>query len=857
MKAIELRTEFLLNPLGIDRKNPMLNWICEGGIKQTAYQIVARNESYEILWDTGKILSSTMRLKYTGTPLNSRDRIRWQVQLWDENDIPGNNSDEAFFEMGLLQCDDWIANWITGAYKPRKKRRYPVDCFYKEFDAKDVAKARLYTTACGVYEGRLNGSRIGDFILAPGITDYRKRIQYQTYDVTSLVQEGINKLEYELADGWYRGSVGAWGLRNQYGKQTKLLIQLELAMLDGSTSVITSDRDWMWCNDGPIRIADNKDGEVVDANMSPQYIRNAKLAKCRVLPTASNNISIKEHEVFKPHVLTTPGGKTVLDFGQNIAGYISFSVNATQGQNIVLLFGEMLDDVGEFSQKNIQCTGNPLVGKDKITPLQRVDYCCKDGENSYKSKFCIFGFRYVLIETNVVFNPEDFSAIAVYSDMKETVSFDCSNDLLKKYLDCTIWSAKGNSCDIPTDCPTRERHGWAGDAQIFSGTAGYIFEYLPFAKKYLRDLYDWQRRNGKLPQIAPVGGRDFYMAPLDGSVGWSDAGIIIPYRMWKLYGDEQILIDNYDSMRRYAQFMQKRCGKRQLLSYPLKLRGSDKKYAVNKGQAYGEWTEPADVHPTTWKDIIFAHPEESTAYTCVVMEMMNEMALALGETENAMEFARYADGTRNAYNALMRTEKYSLDTDRQARLVRPLFFGLLDDEQKSYAEDRLLKALDNYRWRVGTGFLSTPLILFVLADINIEAAYRLLENEEMPGWLFMPKNGATTVWESWEGTKAKGGISSLNHYAKGAVFEWVFRSMCGIHVSGENHFEIAPKPGGSFKYAKLKYRSIYGEVSCGWERFSGKVVIDVIIPSNCCATVFLPDGHNFEVTSGNYRYECQ
>lgn len=849
MLAINLKTEYLQNPMGIDITRPRLFWNCRDGSKQTAYQALCRDENGKLLWDSGKTAGSSMCVQYAGEGLKSRSICYWQVRLWDENDMEGDWSEEASFELGLLEPSDWQARWITGNYQVNKKQRYPADCFRKTFRTEEVKKARLYATACGVYEGKLNGKRIGDFVLAPGITDYRKRVQYQTYDVTELLRSGGNELTFQLADGWYRGSCGAWGLKNQYGTETKLLVQLELTMADGSLQIVATDGSWAWSNDGPIRFADNKDGEIVDAARIPSYDRRAKEAAHPVVPTASNNVPITEHERLTPKLITTPSGKTVLDFGQNIAGYAEFTVQAKQGQRLFLRFGEMLDPGGEFTQKNIQCSNKKIT-----TPLQQVDYTCKEGVNHYKTTFAIFGFQYVLVETEVPFRAEDFTAIAVYSNMTQTGFFESSNDLLNKFVDATVWSAKGNFADIPTDCPTRERHGWTGDAQIFFETASYLFDFASFTKKYLNDMYDWQRKDGCLPQIAPYGGVDPYMNTMNGSVGWSDAGILIPYRFRRHYGDRRILVEYYDRMKWYAEYMIRRCGKSSLLSKPLGLTGEAKKYAVNAGQSYGEWAEPADVHPNHWTDMVAPHPEESTAYTAYVLGLMAEIAAELGKAEDEAYFRRYSEGCKRAYQALAEKPDYTLDTDRQARLVRPLAFGLLDETQTQFAEKRLIQALEHYNWRLGTGFLSTPLILDVLARIDIEAAYRLLENEEMPGWLFMPKNGASTIWESWEGTHAQGGIASLNHYSKGAVCEWLFMTMCGIRVDGENHFTIAPRPGGHFTYARASYDSVYGRVECGWKKENGTWSFDIAVPANCTAEIILPETAPHKVSAGIYHY---
>ncbi len=848
MQAVRMKTEYLTNPIGIDIPLPRLFWNCQGGEKQTAYQIMAADDNGETLWDSGRVESSSMCAKWGGEPVPPKTKAVWKIRLWDENDLSGDWQ-EAGFETGI---DHWQAKWITGNYTINKKKRYPVDCFRRQFAVYDVKKARLYITACGLYEAKLNGVRVGNFILAPGITDYRKRVQYQTYDVTELLKRGENALTVQLADGWYRGSCGAWALKNQYGTETKLLAQLEITHGDGSVQMICTDESWDWSSDGPIRFADNKDGEIVDAAKAPCYDRKARATAHPVIPSASNNVPVTEHEHFSARLVKTPAGKTVLDFGQNIAGYISFSLTARAGQTIRLRFGELLDENGEFTQKNIQCSNKKIT-----TPLQQVVYTCKEGLNEYKTTFAIFGFQYVQVETDVEICPKDFTAVAVYSDLERTGWFESSNVLLNQFVENTVWSAKNNHADLPTDCPTRERHGWAGDAQIFCSTACFLFDYKPIAEKFLNDMYDWQRKDGCLPQIAPEGGVDSYMKWMNGSVGWSDAGVIMPYVLWKQYGDKDILKERYAGMKKYAGFMMKRCGKwGGPFARPVAIHGGGKRYLVNCGQAYDEWAEPQDIYTMHFMDFAGPHPEVSTAYTAYIMTLMAEIAEALGRSGDIPSYVQYRDGCKAAYQALVKTEEFTLDTDRQARLVRPLAFGLLDESQAEFAQKRLLEALEHYGWRLGTGFLSTPLILDVLAEIDIEAAYRLLENEEIPGWLSMPKNGATTIWESWEGDKAKGsGVASLDHYSKGAVCRWLFDTMCGIRVDGENHFTIAPVPGGQFTYAEAEYASVYGRVKSRWEKTENGVVCTVTVPANCTAAVRLPGGSTQEVPAGCYRFE--
>lgn len=364
MRAVELKTEHLTNPIGIDIVNPRFFWKCEGGIRQSAYEIVCRkvcreDEEGEIIWSTGKCESDKMTyIAYAGKPLASGEKVDWSVRLWDENDEPGEWS-AASFEMGLLKKEDWRGRWICGNYKVEKNKRYPVDCFQSEFSVKSsvIKRARLYITACGLYEARLNGTKVGEFCLAPGSTDYRKRIQYQTYDVTKmLTSKEKNRLEIGLADGWYRGSVAAHGFVNAYGKETKLLFQLVIDYENSDSQVVMSSENTRWSNDGPIRFADLKDGEVVDARKAPSYGSTSRL--CKKLPTgklvSGNNVYPKAKEAFSATMIKTPSGKTVLDFGQNVGGFLSFKVKGKEGDELRIRLGEILDENGEFTQKNFQ-----------------------------------------------------------------------------------------------------------------------------------------------------------------------------------------------------------------------------------------------------------------------------------------------------------------------------------------------------------------------------------------------------------------------------------------------------------------------------------------------------------------------
>lgn len=858
MRAIHLQTDYLTEPLGLGNPKPRFYWNCEGGVKQTAYQIVC-TRCEETVWDSGKVESSAMtHIRYEGMPLHSRDIVYWTVTLWDENGVSGEAS-ESCFELGLLEQSDWTAKWISGNYRPEKNHRYPADCFKKEFTIKgEIGKARLYSTARGVYDVTVNDTRIEDFILAPGVTDYRKRIQVQTYDVTDLLREQ-NTVELRLADGWYRGSVAAYGVTNVYGTQTSVLAQLEITYKSGFRETVVTDNSWAWSNDGPIRFADLKDGEVYNASMHPRYAGKAlevTAPKAALLP--SDNVPVTEHERFSPKLLVAKDGTRILDFGQNIAGYLEFSVKGHGGQKLKLVFGEVLDANGLVDLSGIQetrpATGwtqlglikklltGKVAGEALLTPMQEIVFFCSGEEDRFKSSFCVFGFRYVQIESNVEIDPGAFTAIAVYSDMEQTGVFSCSDERVNKLLENTRWSMKGNFLDVPTDCPTRERLGWTGDAQIFFDTGAYLMNIAPFFSKWLRDMEDAQYKNGLIPSVLPYNGVEMMYKGSGASVGWADAVYLIPYRFSKRFGDTKVLRQYWPMMKKYTDFVLAHLGQADKKAAKI---NPENAYTYEKGVHLGEWLEPEEFQDKMPPSSRPKRPEEATAYLHLTMVTMTEIAKLLGEKEYAARLQDVAEGSKRAYLRFA-----ELDTDRQAKLVRPLALGLLDGEVKVSAQQRLKRAVENFGYKVGTGFLSTPFLLPVLTEAGeAETAYKMLTNVERPGWLYEIEQGATTIWESWEGNVSR------NHYSPGAVCQWLFDTVAGIRVDGENHFVIAPIPGGTLKYAEASYKSLYGIVKSRWERSGSSVKFEFEIPANCTAEIRLPYGRTESVTAGRYEYE--
>lgn len=872
MKATHLQVEYLTTPLGLDIVKPRFYWNCEGGKTQRAYRIKveaepelkAAVEGSGLLWDSGKVESASMtHIPYEGRELKSRERIVWSVCLWDEADRQGEWSSSRF-EMGLLEQRDWVAGWISGDYKPKKNRRYPVDHFKKTFSLTgEIKKARLYVSACGLYEARINEKRVGDFVMAPGCTDYRKRLSYQTYDVTALLNRRDNSLELELADGWYRGSLGCFGQTHVYGRVTKLICQLELVFTDGSKETILSDGSFDWSNDGPVRVSDIKDGEIYEAGMLPSYSgKAAEVAEDKSL-VASNTVSVKEKEHFTATLLTTPSGKKVLDFGQNIAGFLSFQVKGEKGAQIRLLMGEILDTDGEFTQKNFQAQ-KPVreFGKgkevllilgfaDKLkktqpTPKQEILFTCSGKTDSYKTSYAVFGFRYVLIETDVEFRQEDFEAIAVYSDLEMTGEFTCSSEKVNRLYQNTLWSMKGNFLDIPTDCPTRERLGWTGDAQVFFNTGAYYMNTAPFFRKWMQDMADGILKSGVVPAVVPYAALDMMYNNTAGSAGWGDAAVLLPYRYWKRYGDCLVMEEYYDKIARpYAMFMLAHTGhsdKKEAQANPLNA------FVYEKGRHLGDWLEPEEFQDKITAGSKIKQTETATAYFHYSMTLMAEMAQALGRNKDAESFLKNAQGSKKAYEALF-LQNGAPDTDRQAKLVRPLALGLAEGSLKKAMEKRLAAAVEHREYRIGTGFLSTPFILSVLTEAGYtDMAYKMLENEEAPGWLYEVNQGATTVWEDWEGSV------SHNHYSPGAVCQWLFDTVAGIRPAGENHFIIAPSPGGTLTEAHGSYHSLYGKITSGWKQEGEQTVYRISVPGNVTAELILPDGERKELSCGDYCY---
>lgn len=887
LEAIELRTESLKNPLGITAVKPRFSWKLSGDMnkknqRQTAYQIICSEslndlEEEKLLWDSGKVMSSETNHIIFQKKISSRQRIVWKVRVWDEKDIPGEYSQPGWFEEGLLDSSDWSAKWINPERNIDQEKRQPASYLRKTFYVtKGIESARLYMTACGIYECYLNGQKIGDQKLTPGSTQYDKRIQVQTYDVSSLLTEGENVLLVILADGWFRGMNGMKRRRNIYGEYIALLGQLEVMLKSGNQMTIVTDESWKVSQDGPIRFSDLMQGEVFDANKEwlqwngldydDSRWHNAEsmnLGYERL--TGANSVVIKEHESFIPQIVYTGENETVLDFGQNISGYVSFTLNGSEdtvGKEIEITHGETLDADGKFTMGNLEENFDP-----STPPLkQKVTYIASgQAKQQYKPLFSTFGFRYIKVQNWPGEIKETmFRAHAVYSDIAITTKFDCSNPMINRLVENTIWSLKGNFVDVPTDCPQRERAGYTGDAQVFVPTGSMLADSLSFYRKWLADLRSTQDKTGKISNIAPMQQKEFEY--FDGSAGWGDAIVIVPYVLYQQYGDTEILRENYQAMKAWVDYEIREA----LKVHPLrKLKISRyKKYIWDTGKHWGEWLEPGQTMSYIMKRMYFGCPETATAYMFYSCKLLAEIGNILGKQEDAAYYAGYSENIRKAYQKSFLKDAFR--SKRQCLAVRPLFMGLADGKNAVLLAKHLNELIIDNGYHLNTGFLSTPHICEVLAEYGyLDTAYRLLEQEEMPGWLYSVKKGATTIWEKWDSITEEGKVSgSLNHYSYGAVTGWLLQEAAGIKPkkSGYSEIVIAPKPGGSITYMKARLDSVKGVIESAWELENNSCIINISIPVNTSAEIYLPvSGKNAfmsvpeetDIIEKNGKYCCE
>ncbi len=853
LKVTHLRCEYLKDPLGIDVVQPRLSWILESSersLKQTAYRIIV-SSSEEILqrnsgdlWDSGKVKSDrTNQIVYEGKELRSRMKCYWKVFVWDNNRIMRESHEEGFWTVGLLDEEDWKGTWIGMELDPRFLEPEklapgpPPPWFRKTFALlKPVKNALIYITARGIFRLHINGQQIGKDIFAPEWTDYNTRIQYRTYDVTENLRQEKNAIGAVVGDGWYSGYLGWRKFRGNYGLQNSLLLQLEVKYEDGTAEIIASDQTWL-CAEGPIISSDLLMGEHYDArkempgwdtaefddkDWKPVVIVDKPQAKLVAQP--SETVQVMHH--IEPVEIAEPKkGVYVFDLGQNIAGWVRLKVRGETGTKVTLRHAERLNPDGTIYTTNLR-------------DAKAMDtYILKGGEEEvFEPRFTFHGFQYV--EVTGFPGVPDKNAItgcAVYSAAPPAGTFECSSPMVNQLYKNLTWSQRGNYISIPTDCPQRdERLGWMGDAQIFIRTGTFNMDIAAFFTKWMRDVADAQSKEGAFPDFAPRL-KDKVLMRFESAPAWGDAGIIVPWTIHRVYGDTRIITEHWEAMVQWMDFLQE--------ANPDLIRRK------KTGNNYGDWLS---IEADTPKDLL------ATAYWAFDAELMAEMAKVIGRRSEAFYYEKLFQNIREAFQREFVLLDGRIKGETQTGYLLALAMDLVPEDLRARSAEHLVENIEQRDWHLSTGFVGAGFLLPVLSQIGYsDVAYRLLLNETFPSWGYSIKQGATTIWERWDGwTEEKGfqdpGMNSFNHYAFGSVGEWLFSFVAGIDLDSEitayKRFKIQPHVGGGFKYAKAEYNSIQGKIVSGWKLENGQLIMNVTIPANTSAFIYVPTEDMSQVT---------
>ncbi|MBC2592635.1 family 78 glycoside hydrolase catalytic domain [Ruficoccus amylovorans] len=856
MKActIDLQCENRTNPLGLDELRPRFSWKMQDareGACQRAYRIVVGTDadgllcSRGVVWDSGVVKSAdSVLVAYQGEALKPRTRYYWCVCVWDKDAQPVDWSTPAYWETGFLGQSDWPAQWIALPIGKQGGAERPCRYLRKTFilDSKPLS-ARLYITACGVFEPSLNGQRIGTDWFTPGWTDYSKRIEYLTYDVTAQLQKGSNCLGVILADGWYCGYLGLRHTRNHYGQEPVLLAALIVRTTDGKELTYGSDESWEG-GTGGLLSADLYNGEVFDARCDAE-------GWCAPQPCPLNNLQTVQipaedlaaapalaGKIMPPTRVTEvlsvqsirpiADGSYIIDFGQNLVGVAKIRLREDNGTRVVLRHGEMLEQDGTLYTENL-----------RSAKCEDVYVCNGHGMETYTPRFTFHGFRY--LEIRGLSHPpqaDDITALVLHTDMRETGSFHCSNVLVNGLQNAIRWGQRGNFLEIPTDCPQRdERLGWTGDAQIFCRTSTFNYEVSTFFRKWLGDVRDAQYEDGSYPDVAPdllrVSNAQLQRNathPHSGNAAWAEVGILCPWTIYERYGDTRILEENYPSMLRWMDYQQ-----------------GVAPTGICPNTAYGDWLATDAVRPAwgpTPCDLI------GTAYYARSARIMAQIAATLGKEADRKHFSKLHAFVRDAFVREYVTEGGRLAGDTQTGYALAIVFELLPPERIEAAARAFEQTLARRNDHLSTGFVGTPVICPALSRIGRDdLAYKLLLNETYPSWLMPIRNGATTMWERWDSWTPQTGfgdinMNSFNHYAYGAIGEWMYAVIGGIDsdpsAPGFRHFFLAPRPGGGITCARAELESPYGKIVSDWELEAGNFIWQVVIPPNSEATLRLP-----------------
>jgi alpha-L-rhamnosidase len=813
------------DPLGIGTPAPRLSWstvVGTAGWRQAAAELEIDGERSTIEGPASVLVA------WPAAPLRSRERRTVRVRVHGTDGSRSGWSDPVVLEAGLLEVTDWRAVFVAPEVPDEGGA-----LLRTAFDlTAPVVQARLHATSLGVHQLELNGRPVGDRVLEPGWTSYAHRLNYGTHDVTDLLVPGTNSLVATLAEGWYRGRLG-WdgGRRAIYGDQLALLAQLEITTADGERQVVATDASWRWAH-GPLTFASIYDGEHHDARIEPTGWRPVTLVERDLSTlTARSGPPVRRTEERSPIATwTAPSGRTIFDFGQNLVGRLRITVDGPAGAEVVLRHAEILED-GEL------CT-EPL----RLAAATDRYVLSGEGTTAWEPDFTYHGFRYADVEGPV---PESVRAVVLHSDVRRTGWFECSDERVNRLHENVVWSMRGNFLDIPTDCPQRdERLGWTGDLTVFAPAACFLHDVAGFLSSWLADLALEQDPDRGVPFVVPnVSADDLWI----GTAVWSDAAVVVPWTLYERYGDVGILRAQYPSMRSWVDLVIRAAGPDRHWEWPFQ---------------FGDWLDPA------------APPEDpaagrtdrhlvANAWFCHSVDLLARTSELLGEVDDAAAYRTVRDEAVASFARHFVRADGRLTSDSQTAYALAIRFGLVAGTERDAAGRRLAQLVREAGDRIGTGFAGTPLLCDALCDAGeVDTAYRLLLQTEAPSWLHPVVLGATTIWERWDGlrpdgTRNPGEMNSFNHYALGAVADWLHRRVAGLAPAepGYHRLEIAPLPGPGLDWARARHDTPYGVAEAGWERDGGQIRVFAVVPPNTSATIIPPDGSvPFDVGAGSHEW---
>lgn len=780
---------------------------------------------------------------------------KYEVTLEVEDSLGNKDKSSLIYETGYLSTN-FNGKWITdGEYVFNEKGISPKPLlFKKDFTlSKKVKSVKVYATALGIYDFLLNGQKIGEYYFAPGFTSYKHQLQYQVYDITSYVKEK-NELYFEVAGGWAVGSFVFTRKNKDAADRQALLCDIHIEYEDDSKEIIGSDDSWKVSSHSPVLMADIYDGETYDARIKLSDIKyhKASYEKIRVNPKLllDYGANVVAHEELKPISVNklSNSEKYIVDFGQNLAGVVHITIkDAKEGQTVVIKHAEILNTKGDLNVAFLRSAKATLT------------YICKEGNQEFSPTLTYMGFRYISIE-GIDIKQISVKAVALYSDIEQIGDFECSNELINRLQKNIIWSSKSNFVDIPTDCPQRdERMGWTGDIAVFAKTAHFNFDVTRFLDKWLLDLRSQQLKTGGIPTTIPVHKYGFPITMPKMAIDfWGDAALMVPWAEYEKTGNVHILEHSYESMKKYVN----------ACKFWANLVGFGKhRYIWNTPSIFhfGDWVSPDVPKMKEWQARSKWTATASLRHTSL---LLSKIAHILGKEEDEKHYLELSNKVADAYESILTDGNGKLLNEFQTGYVLPLKFDMFKKENKQKAADNLKTLIEKNDYCIGTGFPGTPYILFALADNGYkDVAYKMLENTKCPSWLYEVKVGATTIWERWDGLNetgecpisedGTGGMISFNHYASGAVGDFLYRRVAGIEPLECGYKKILIKPvlGGALSYAKAYTKTPYGFVKSSWRIENNEFILDVSIPYGSEATIVLPNNDTFIKTHGDYSFK--